>query len=58
MPLKPHFSAFSAALAGAGLAAALFGSGRPVFASEQAPAQPAPQTPVSTRQSPRRRPAR
>ncbi len=47
MPLKSHFSAFSAALAGAGLAAALFGSGRPLFASEQAPAQPAPQTPVS-----------
>jgi len=47
MPLKSHFSAFSTAFAAAGLAAVLFGSGRPLFASEQAPAQPAPQTPVS-----------
>jgi outer membrane protein TolC len=47
MPLKSHFSAFSSALAGAGLALALSGSGRPVFASEQSPVTPAGQTPVA-----------
>ena len=45
MHLKTHFSALSTTLAAAGLLAVMFGSGRPVFASEQAARQQA--TPVN-----------
>ena len=55
MPLKLCFRARVVILSSAALALALFGSGREVFASGQAPAQPptvaarqAPQTPAST----------
>jgi outer membrane protein len=47
MHLKTRFSALSTTLAAAGLLAAMFGSGRPVFASEQpARQQPAPVNPL------------
>ncbi len=47
MHLKTRFSALSTTLAAAGLLAAMFGSGRPVFASEQAARQqPAPVNPL------------
>jgi outer membrane protein len=45
MHLKTHFPALSTTLAAVGLLAAMFGSGRPVFASEQAAGQQA--TPVN-----------
>jgi outer membrane protein TolC len=42
MPLKSQFSALSTRLAAAALVIAMSGSGRPVFAFEQAPTPPAP----------------
>ena len=42
MPLKSQFSALSTTLAAAALVIAMSGSGRPVFAFEQAPTPPAP----------------